>query len=477
VSSLEKTTVSIHISHLKNMKEKALNNRGYPLLLPFKWSFPEGYERLSLDVLETALNHIDAYRSWRRFDPGKEYPVDMRYAVMPVLTKNDIRAHFPQGLLPQDRDVNSGLAVGKIEFVKTSGTVGQSVTNIWNQEWWDASERASWKLNSYATRIATGSHREAILVSPLNVGVVSDSVELPMEKRRLARFLFLNEKSNTLSWTSEHMDRIISELEWFRPEVLEANPSLLAKLSRYVVANDKRVFQPRLIVFTYEYPTRFHYRQIRRVFDVPMASSYGATEVGYVFMQCEEGKFHQNSEFCRVDFQPLKPEHGGPFLGRLLVTTFNNPWYHMVRFDVGDLIRVDEQGSCSCGRKTGFILSAVEGRATNATLTCEGRLVTLRELDTALSVLEDADEYQLRQVSNDSYQLRLVSQGEDKRGLKKEAREVLTKLYGEEAKVSIVFEEAIAPEISGKYSVAGTTFPLEMENFLDERYTYRRKAL
>jgi len=24
------------------------------------------------------------------------------------------------------------------------------------------------------------------------------------------------------------------------------------------------------------------------------------------FMKCEAGKFHQNSEFCRVDFQPFK---------------------------------------------------------------------------------------------------------------------------------------------------------------------------
>jgi len=100
---------------------------------------------------------------------------------MPVLTKKDIRRHFPRGPMPVDRVIEDGLASSEVEFVKTSGTVDDSVTNIWNQKWWDASERASWTLNFHAEKIATGNHAEAILASPLNVGFVSDHVDLPME--------------------------------------------------------------------------------------------------------------------------------------------------------------------------------------------------------------------------------------------------------------------------------------------------------
>jgi phenylacetate-coenzyme A ligase PaaK-like adenylate-forming protein len=393
---------------------------------------------------------------------------------MPVLTKEDIRAYSPQGFVPRNRDVQKGLADKEIGFVETSGTINERVTNIWNQKWWDASERASWKLNSYASENMTGNHREAILANPLNVGYVSDDRPLPMEKRRLARFLYLNEKTNPLSWTKKHMDRMIKELEAFKPEVLEANPSLLAKLSRYITESKKSVFQPKLIVFTYESPTSLHYKQIRRIFDVPIASSYGSTEAGYVFMQCEEGKFHQNTEYCRVDFQPLKPEHGGPFLGRILVTIFNNPWYYIVRFDVGDLVRIEESGSCPCGRESGLILSAVEGRTNDVTLTCDGRLVTMRELDNALSILECIDEYQLRQKTRKSYHLRLVTQRSDKKALSKEATEILSGLYGEKAKILISYEKAVAPEPSGKYRLLGALFPIKIEEFIDERITHPR---
>jgi len=386
---------------------------------------------------------------------------------MPALTKQDIREHSPRGFVPLGRDFERGLDSGEIGLVETSGSSDVSVTNIWNQEWWDASERASWQLNAQASRVATGNHPEAILASPLSVGFASDDVDLPMERRRLSRFLYLNEKTDPTTWSPQFMDRMIGELDIFRPAVLEAKPSMLARLCRYAADNRKTVFQPGLIVFTYEYPTRLQYKQVRRVFDVPAASSYGTTETGYVFMQCEAGKFHQNSEFCRVDFYPLKPEHGGPLVGRILVTTFNNPWYYMLRFDVGDLVCLDEEGRCPCGRDSGLILSAIEGRVSNATLAVDGRLVTLRKLDDALSVLTGVEEYKLEQVARGAYDLYLVSRRRDRRRLNREATGILKKLYGKEAVVSVIYKEAIPPEDSGKYCVAKALFPVEIEEYLE----------
>ena len=174
-----------------------------------KWEFSLKYYQDSAGALETALKEIPAYESWRDFDPGKLVSVDTRYQAMPALTKKDIREYFPLGLVKPGVNIQKGLDIGEISFVSTSGTTDDKVTNIWNQKWWDASERASWKLNSYAARLATGEHSEAILVNPLNVGIASDNADLPLEKRRLARFLYLSERTNYAAWTAEHMDRMI----------------------------------------------------------------------------------------------------------------------------------------------------------------------------------------------------------------------------------------------------------------------------
>jgi phenylacetate-coenzyme A ligase PaaK-like adenylate-forming protein len=429
------------------------------------WEFPDEYYSRSEKALNAALSKVGAYKRWRELDPGANNPVDLRFAAMPALTKKDIRQHFP--LLPDGTDIKRSLASGEIQLVESSGTTDDKVTNIWNQKWWDASERASWKLNSIMQDIATGNHREAILVNPLNVGFISDKIDLPREKRCLSRFLYLNEKTDPLVWSYRHMDRMIDELNTFQPAVFEANPSYLARLCRYISAQKKEVFQPAIIVFTYEYPTQFHYRQIRQVFDVPMTSSYGTTETGYVFMECEKGKFHQNGEFCRVDFQPLKKEHGGPLLGRILVTPFGNPWSYIIRFETGDLVYLEESGKCSCGRNSGLILSSVNGRKVNLTLTCDGRLVTLFELDNAVSVLEGVDEYQLCQTGRGAFDLHLVSRREDKARLGEEAVNILERLYGKEAGITVIFDQAIAPEISGKYLVAKNQIDIKLEQYLE----------
>jgi Tannase-like family of unknown function (DUF6351) len=165
---------------------------------------PEYHER-SRNILEKALKELSAYKSWQAFDQGPRYPIDTRYAAMPALTKKEIRDHFPDGFVPPGKDIKQGLESGEIGFVKTSGTSDVSVTNIWNQKWWDESERLSWKLNSHSARQATGTHNEAILANPLNVGFISNDADLAVGKRRLVRFLYLNEKTDPALSTAERI--------------------------------------------------------------------------------------------------------------------------------------------------------------------------------------------------------------------------------------------------------------------------------
>lgn len=431
-----------------------------------RWCFTPGYYSRSLQALETALQHVPMYAAWRSLDPGPRVHVDARFSAMPALNKRDIRDYFPN-VLPPGKDVSEGIRSGEIQLVETSGTTDDKITNIWNQKWWDASERSSWKLNYYLDRSATGQHREAILVNPKNVGFISDAMDLPMDMRRLSRFLYLNEKTDPLSWPDHLMDRMVSELDLYRPAVLEANPSMLARLCRYIRLRGMGVYQPEIIVFTYEYPTELHLRQIRRVFRAPMTSSYGTTEVGYVFVQCEEGRYHQNTEFCRVDFQAFRSEHGGPVLGRILVTPFQNPWNYLVRFNTGDIVRLDESGRCPCGRDSGVLLSAIEGRVANLTLTTEGRLVTLGELDSRAARLQGIDDYKLVQVDAKTYRLHLASRVPDRDLLESQAVSELRGLYGGDAAISVVFEPAIAPEASGKYMVSRALFAIDVESYLD----------
>jgi hypothetical protein len=103
-----------------------------------------------------------------------------------------------------------------------------------------------------------------------------------------------------------------------------------------------------------------------------------------------------------------------------------------------------------------------------ATLTLTGRLVTLRELDNIIGGLSSIDEYRLEQTGRDSYDLFIVSQMNDKNALAGEASNLLKKLYGDGAKISVSYENAISPESTGKYRLAKADFPINVEDYLDK---------
>ncbi len=422
------------------------------------------------ETLDHALAEVGAYRSWRAFDRGGGASVDERYRALPALTKQLMNIHSPAAFVAPGRFMEHALRDGEIDLVTTSGTTEDKVQNIWYQAWWDGSERASWSLNAHALRAATGGHREAILVSPLNVGVPSEH-PLPFEKRRLARFLYLNELVDPLAWPDSHCQRMLRELALFQPVVLEANPSLLSRLCRYAARAGERPFQPALIALTYEYPSLLHRRQIRAVFDAPLMSSYGTTESGYVFIECEHGRMHQNVDSCRVDFLPFGAEHaspGSPLIGKLLITTFDNPWRVLVRFDAGDLGRLAE-GPCPCGRTDGLTLSSIEGRAINLTMTPEGKLVTQADVDRRLSAIEGLDEYQLLQTDQRSYALRVVSDG-DHATVMPRAEQALNDLYGPGACVTVSRSDALGPEPSGKYRLVKALFAIDSMSFVEPSF-------
>jgi phenylacetate-coenzyme A ligase PaaK-like adenylate-forming protein len=429
----------------------------------------EKYLERCATALDQALNEVPAYRAWRQFDRGKGAPIDERYAGMPALTKRDMNIHTPAAFIPPGRSLAEGLRSGEIELVETSGTTEDKVTNVWYQPWWNASELASWTLNAHAARVTTGDQREAILANPLNVGFRSERGDLPMEKRRLDRFLFLNDLADPLAWTDSYCDRMLRELDLFQPVTLEANPSLLSRLCRYVLRTGKRAYQPPLIVLTYEYPSFIHRRQMAAVFDAPIMSSYGSTESGYVFIECEHGRFHQNVDYCRVDFLPFRDDCGGPDLGKLLVTTFGNPWRSLIRFDVGDLSRLEPE-PCPCGRKAGMTLALIEGRTANLTITPGGMPVTQARVDRGLSAVSRIDNYELRQTDESSYRLRIVADSGFDPATAVQARGVLREIYGPKARISVEEARDLAPGPSGKFQLVQALFPLGLASFLDPRF-------
>ena len=414
--------------------------------------FSADYYKLSTAALEAALYYVTAYENWRAFDLGSSVSIDRRFRAMPTISKKDLREHTWRNFIPAGMDIDAALKTGTIELVQTSGTINEQVLNVWYQPWWDAAEAVSWRYNSCMATLKLGNHREAILASPRNTGILAENGLLTLEERSRGRFLYLNEKINPSLWNDQFILRIIRELEIFQPVVLEANPTYLAWVARFAYRHNLSVFQPPVIIFTYENPGIMARKQIRKVFRSPLVSSYGSTEAGYVLMECEHGKLHQVSDSCRIDIEFMQPKYGYPHAGRLLLTTLTNPWRSLVRFDVGDLVQIDPAGICACGRNDGYICQEFSGRTADLTYTTDNCPVTTAMVEAVINRMESVADYQVFQQEG-IYHVHIVLEegAEASPALKEEIIGSLLPLYGNGAVIKVHFVPEIAAEPSGKY--------------------------
>jgi phenylacetate-CoA ligase len=414
--------------------------------------FSADYYKLSTAALETALHHVAAYKNWQAFDPGESASIDARFCAMPTISKKDLREYTWRNFIPAGMNIDAALKTGTIELVQTSGTINEQILNVWYQPWWDAAEAASWRYNSFTAALKLGKHREAILTSPMNTGILAKNGLLTLEERSCGRFLYLNEKINPSLWNDQLFERIIGELEIFQPVVLEANPSYLAQVARFAYRHNLSVFQPPVIIFTYENPGIMARKQIRRVFRSPLVSSYGSTEAGYVLMECEQGKLHQVSDSCRIDIEFMRPEYGYPHVGRLLLTTLTNPWRSLIKFDVGDLVQIDPAGICECGRNDGYICKEFAGRTADLTYTTDNYPVTTAMVESIINRVESVADYQVFQ-REEIYHVHIVLEeaADASHTLTEEIIERLLSLYGKNAVIKVYFVPEIAAEPSGKY--------------------------
>jgi phenylacetate-coenzyme A ligase PaaK-like adenylate-forming protein len=182
-----------------------------------------------------------------------------------------------------------------------------------------------------------------------------------------------------------------------------------------------------------------------------------------VLTQCEHGTFHENTATCRVDIEPFRPDRGDPDVGRILVSTIDNPWFVLLRFDVGDLARIRGSEPCACGRLGGVTATAIEGRLRDLTFDTRGRAVTVKALDDALSAAGGLVGYQVEQRDRDRFLARWSAEPGSERSTAGLLPDILHAVYGRDARIESRQDSALPPEQSGKFRLARTAFPWRAE--------------
>jgi len=129
----------------------------------------------------------------------------------------------------------------------------------------------------------------------------------------------------------------------WKPALLQGYASILAELAQFVLRRKLRIPAGIRGVFTTaEVLYDWQRSAIESAFSCTVFNQYGSREVPNIGLQCAHGNFHVFSDLVKLEALPVDGEH------RLLVTSLTNRVMPMIRYELGDLGRLQD-GECSCG--------------------------------------------------------------------------------------------------------------------------------
>jgi phenylacetate-CoA ligase len=168
---------------------------------------------------------------------------------------------------------------------------------------------------------------------------------------------------STFHMSPERLGIYTRDLCSFKPLFLSGFPSAMAELARFIVSSKVALpFQPKMIFVTSETLTPAEREVIESAFGCTVRNQYCASEGAPFVVECPAGNLHLDLSTGVLE---VVDEHGRPSdEGEMLVTPFFTTGTPIIRYRIGDRIKMSGQRHCSCGWEAP-IVDAIQGRATD----------------------------------------------------------------------------------------------------------------
>ncbi len=379
-----------------------------------------------------------------------------KYQKLPILTKEHVRQN--------NNDLyNSNL--NKVKWSHTSGTTGSSMIFPLSLEAFQ---------KEYAFRYLHYDWCNVNLHNREKVAMCAGHPVTPSNRNK-PPFWVYDFANNHLYFSSYHLSEYnmrsyIRKLEDFNPHLLHGYPSSIYILARAYKKYKKKKLNLKSIVTSSETLLDFQREMIENAFQVKAYNYYGTSEMSANILECEKGELHLKAEYSYVEIlnennNLCKPGE----TGRIVSTNFNNLAFPLIRYDIGDVVRISSNQNSKCGR-SGLLIDYIEGRIENYIYTPDGRVIG--RLDHLFKDAINVKEAQIEQRDINEVIIRIVREKaysqQDEKAIQNEARIRL----GNSIKLVFDYVEQIPRTRNGKFQFIITKIDrLEIANKLNNNLT------
>jgi len=304
-------------------------------------------------------------------------------ADLPLLTKHDLRRHFPRGLTVDSLELGPALRAGDLITTSTSGTTGERL-----QSYADTRipriPQTVLDLWGVTPRSPTRPLRTAVLTSPgCSAGVCTRRNASFEERLSYEHTLFLESAKDPFDLTETQVATMVDDMARFTPDLWLVNPVYLSLFTRAAERLGLPLPSASAIVSTYQTLSVCQQRQLARAYRAPVFEVYSATELGgsQVGVTCRQGAMHVRLDHVYLEILRDGREINAGQLGQPVVTT-HHPSMPLARYALSDLVRYS-LSPCACEVGSAWPTLVVEGRERDAIVRSD-RMVTPRQIDQAL---------------------------------------------------------------------------------------------
>ncbi len=356
---------------------------------------------------------------------------------IPVLTKQEILDRGHTAFFADYAEIERGLQEKKYEYEHTSGSTARPMTVVMEDGWWNAQLRRAYRAHPQLAQYADRPYRKAVLAP---IGCSSNLCpyeDHPFPHRYFDGTVYLNLSSDPFVFAEAEWDRIVTELQALKPEVIEGEPVYLSLLARAVKKRRVSVPSVRTVILTYGKASRQHSQRIAEVFPGSVqVDLYGSTEAGYIFVGdafADNLRVIDGNAF--VELVAWRPEL--PDVFQINVTTRDREAMPLLRYFTGDIVRRMSTGYRILGRERDLYFSP------------DGRVVSAFEIDAAMPAEFACWHWSLVQGSDNRWDFQYVADEAAPAGLEQS----LAAALGVGVRVNLFRRKFIQPAASGKFAL------------------------
>ena len=320
---------------------------------------------------------------------------------LPIITKNDLRDNYPNGIVPKKFDKKNSF------LVSTSGSTGKPVFCYYSIL--TAIKFTIGGMRSLKPTGAVWNKSKMCLIIDMKEGSVEkasyEDAFTPFFKRVLKtdNILYLH--------VGDPLNKILEKVKKFNPEYLTSDPNMLRQLANLKINGKLDYLNPKWLYSGSAMLDDYTRKYVEKAFNAKIFDNYNSTEAGNMAFQCLEKKgFHVNSDYLHMEFlddNGEDVEYNKP--SRLHVTRLFGYDTPIIRYNgLDDIVTPIEPLNC-CGVTTLQMIKDIHGRKMEFIYLPSGKKIAPFKITTIpASVMDKLDTYKIKQFQIIQHKIDLV---------------------------------------------------------------------